>query len=178
MTSENNPNESDANPIVKAWRRLKSDIDTQQIQEVINVEDGRPKIDPTKAKQLAYDQNAKAIQGATGGAIVGAVISVSGALTVPLAAAGAALGYAMDNNKVDQVEKLEEDFEEVLEAIEDEEQVDLSRLAMITHIKKETLSTDYLPYLEEQGFIAYNEEDEKVKYSEPILQHAASYIGR
>jgi len=178
MTAEDNPEESDANPIAKAWRRLKSDINTQQIQEVINIEDGRPKIDPAKAKQLAQNQNPRAIQGATGGAIVGAVISISGALTIPLAAAGAALGYAMDNSKIDQVEDLEEDFEEILEAIEDEEQVDLSRLAIITHVKKETLSTDYLPYLEDQGLIDYDEEAERVKYSESIIQQAGSYIGR
>ena len=38
------------NPLVRAWDRLKSDIDTQQIREVVNVENGRPKIDPKKRK--------------------------------------------------------------------------------------------------------------------------------
>jgi len=178
MTAKDNFEESDTNPIVKTWERFKSDVDIQQIQEVINIENGRPKIDPAKAKQLAQNQNPRAIHGATGGAIIGAVISVSGAMTIPLAAAGAALGYAMDNSEIDQVEDLEEDFDEILEAIENEEQVDLSRLAMITHIKKETLSTDYLPYLEDQGLIDYDEEDERIKYSKPIIQQAASFIGR
>jgi hypothetical protein len=178
MTHENNSEEEDANPIVSAWGKFKSDIDIQQIQEVISIENGRPKIDPAKAKQLAQNQNPRAIQGATGGAIVGAVISVSGALTIPLTAAGAALGYATDNRKINHVETLEEDFEEVLEAIENEGQVDLSRLAMITHIKKDTLSTDYLPYLKELGLIDYDEENERITYNEPIVQQAASYISR
>ena len=170
MTAEDSPEESDTNPIMMAWQKIKSDIDTQQIQEVFNFEDGRPKIDPARAKKLARNQNPRSIQGATGGAIVGALISVSGVLTIPLAAAGAALGYAMDRGKIDRVEELEEDFEEILEAIEKEERVDLSRLAMITHIKKETLSTDYLPYLDEQGFIDYDEEEESIRYNESVVQ--------
>jgi len=178
MTGESHQEESNNNPIVRAWNLLKSDIDTQQIQEVINFEDRPPKIDPDKAKELARDQNLRAIQAATGGAIIGALISVSGILTIPLAAAGTALGYAIDRSAVDQVEELEEDFEKVLEAIEEEEEVDLSRLAMVTHIKKEILSTEYLPYLEEQGFVEYYEDHEKVVYSEPILQRATSYIGQ
>jgi len=163
---------------VNAWNRLKSDIDTQQLREVIRIENGRPKIDPAKAKKLAEDQNKWTIKGATGGAIIGALISVSGAMSIPLAAAGAALGYALDKDAVDQVEVLEEDFQMVLEAIEDEEEVDLSRLAMITHIKKDTLAEEYLPYLEEQGFVKFNEENEVVVLSKPALQQAMSYIHR
>lgn len=177
MTSENHHEETD-NPIVRAWNLFKSDIDTQQIQEVIQFENNRPKIDPIKAKELAKDQNLRAIQGATGGAIIGALISVSGILTIPLAATGAALGYAIDRKAVDRVEELEEDFEDVLMAIEKEEKVDMSRLAMITHIKKRTLSNEYIPYLNEQGFIQYDEANEEAKYRKPMLQQAASYIGQ
>lgn len=133
------------NPLVRAWDRLKSDIDTQQIREVVNVENGRPKIDPKKAKELAQSNNKWAVKGATGGAIVGAIISISGVLVIPAAAAGAALGYAIDRNAVDRVEELEEDFQTILEAIEDEEEVDLSRLAMITHIKKKHSRTSISP---------------------------------
>jgi len=165
-----------SNPVVKAWELLKADIDTQQIQDVIYFEEGRPKIDPAKAKELAKEQNPRTIQGATGGAIAGVLISVSGALSIPLAAVGAALGYAIDRNAADEVEKLEEDFEEILEAIEDEEEVDLARLAMITHIKKEVLAEDYLPYLEEQGFVEFDENNDVIVYSKPVLQQAASFI--
>jgi hypothetical protein len=176
MTGDDHQDGSEPNPIVRAWDLLKSDIDTQQIQEVIHFEDGSPKINPAKAKKLAKEQNLRAIQGATAGAIIGAIISVSGVLTIPLAAAGAALGYAIDKNAVDNVEELEEDFEEVLEAVEREEEVDLSRLAMITHIKKETLSTDYLPYLDEQGFVEYDPDSEEARYSKSVFQQAIAYF--
>lgn len=164
------------NPLVRAWDRLKSDIDTQQIREVVNVENGRPKIDPKKAKELAQSNNKWAVKGATGGAIVGAIISISGVLVIPAAAAGAALGYAIDRNAVDRVEELEEDFQTILEAIEDEEEVDLSRLAMITHIKKKTLADEYLPYLENQGFVKFDEENNIVVFREPLIHQAMSYM--
>ena len=86
------------------------------------------------------------------------------------------MGYIVDKNAVNNVEKIEEDFKEVLDAIEDEEEVDLSQLAMITHIKKETLSDEYLPYLEDLGFVAVDEENEEVRYSEPVIQQAVSYV--
>jgi len=164
------------NPIISAWESLKSDIDTKRVQEVVDIKNGRPKIDPQKAKELAKEKNRWSIRGATGGAIVGALISISGVLTIPLAAAGAAVGYIVDKNAVNNVEKIEEDFKEVLDAIEDEEEVDLSQLAMITHIKKETLSDEYLPYLEDLGFVAVDEENEEVRYSEPVIQQAVSYV--
>lgn len=166
----------DNNPIVRAWNAVKADIETEQIRKVIKIENGRPKIDPSEAKKLAKDQNKRAIQGATGGAIVGALISVSGVLTIPLAAAGAAVGYAIDRNKIEQVEELEEDFEKVLEAIENEEEVELSKLAMITQIKKETLAEDYLPYLEEQGFVKFDEDNDMIIFTEPVLHQALSYF--
>lgn len=168
--------ESGGNPLVRAWDRLKSDVDTQQIREVIKVENGRPKIDPKKAKELAQSNNKWAVKGATGGAIAGAVISISGVLVIPGAAAGAALGYAIDRNAVDRVEELEEDFQTILEAIEDEEKVDLSRLAMITHIKKEILSDEYIPYLEDQGFVEFDDENNVVVFREPFIQRAMSYV--
>lgn len=170
------PFDDENNPFVKAWRRFQADIDTEQIQEVISIEGGRPKINPKKAKELAKEDNLRAIQGATGGAILGGLISVSGVLTIPLAAAGAALGYAIDRDAVDEVEELEEDFQEILEAVEDEEEVDLSRLAMITHVKKETLASDYLPYLDEQGFIEFAEDKEKVVFRQSVLQTVFSYF--
>lgn len=164
------------NPLVKGWNFLKSDIDTQSIREVVNIENGRPKIDPKKAKELAEKKHRWSVKGGAGGAIVGGVISLSGFYTIPVAAVGAALGFVIDRNLVDNVEEIEKDFKEVLDAIENEEEVDLSRLAMITHIKKKTLADDYLPYLEEQNMVEFDEENDVVIYSESVLKQAASYF--
>lgn len=178
MGSEKQDSDTDeaGNFLGRALERIRADLDTEDIREVVNIENGRPKIDPKKAKELANEQNRYSVKGAAGGAIAGAVISVSGVMVIPGAAVGAALGYAIDRNAVDNVEKLEEDFQKVFVAIEEEEEVDLSRLAMITHIKTDTLANDYVPYLEEQGFVEFDEENNVVMLSTPLYKRALSYI--
>lgn len=156
---------------------LQNSIDREAITEVINLEDGQATVDPLKAKEIAKEKHNFAVAGAGAGAIAAGVIAVSGsAAVIPGAAVGATIGYLIDNQAVDNVEKVEEDFKKVLEKVEDEEEIKLSRLAMVTHIQTELLEKKYLPYLEEQGFVTVDNEDCVVKTAKPLHQRVLSYF--